>query len=61
MPDMPFWIAKGNILIAIDEADGNTLANIRQDLVDGMPVYEVAQRNLRLTPDAIEHLRKDWF
>jgi hypothetical protein len=61
MPDMPLWIAKGNILMAVDEADANTLINIRQDLENGDRVEEVARRHLGFSDAAVQHLRDDWF
>jgi hypothetical protein len=62
MPDMPFWIAKGYFLMAVDAADDNTLEAIRNDLRDpSKSVDEVAQRNLNLHEGSIEHLREDWF
>jgi hypothetical protein len=61
MPDMPMWIAKGNILMALDAADKETLIAIRQGLNDGVAVDEVARINLGLSADAATHLREDWF
>jgi hypothetical protein len=61
MPDMPLWIAKGNILMAVDEANPNTLIDIRQALERGDQVYDVAATHLPLSGEAVQHLQDDWF
>jgi hypothetical protein len=61
MPDMPSWIAKGSILMALDDASQGTLRNIRDRLIAGDRVEDVAFEELNLSEPARDHLRDDWF
>lgn len=63
MPDMPTWVAKGSILMALDNADQNALQNILMDLqaTSNSDIAGIAATHLGLSGDAENHLRNDWF